>query len=101
MSGLISLETVYNLLLEEVPVPRRFHTVLTSAAGYPLDKTYYQTVKGMVGPLDILEEGGDLIIASECSEGIGSPEFAESQRRYIEHGMDAFLEKRDPRFEGR
>src|SRR5262249_5592716 len=30
-----------------VPVPRRFRTVVTSAAGYPLDKTYYQTVKGM------------------------------------------------------
>jgi len=31
-----------------VPVALRFHTVLTSSAGYPLDKTYYQTVKGMV-----------------------------------------------------
>ena len=51
--------------------PRRFHTVVTSAAGYPLDKTYYQTVKGMVGPLDILEPGGDLIVASACAEGIG------------------------------
>ena len=40
-----------------VPVPRRFATVVTSAAGYPLDKTYYQTVKGMVGPVDILEPG--------------------------------------------
>src|SRR5262245_52083713 len=32
----------------EVPIERRFRTVVTSAAGYPLDKTYYQTVKGMV-----------------------------------------------------
>src|SRR5208283_4389520 len=31
----------------EVTVPRRFRTVITSSAGYPLDKTYYQTVKGM------------------------------------------------------
>ncbi len=76
----------------EITLPRRFRTVLTSAAGYPLDATYYQTVKGMVGPLDILEEGGDLIIASECSEGLGSPEFAEAQRRYIDEGMDAFLD---------
>ncbi len=42
----------------------RFKTVVTSSAGYPLDKTYYQTVKGMVTPLDILEPGGTLIIAS-------------------------------------
>jgi nickel-dependent lactate racemase len=62
----------------ELPVPRRFHTVVTSAAGYPLDATYYQTVKGMVGPIDILAPGGRLIIASECSEGIGSGEFVEA-----------------------
>jgi nickel-dependent lactate racemase len=76
----------------EIRLSKRFKTVLTSAAGYPLDATYYQTVKGMVGPLDILEEGGDLIIASECSEGLGSEEFAAAQRRYIDGGMDAFLE---------
>ena len=75
----------------EVPVPERFKTVVTTAAGYPLDKTYYQTVKGMVGPIDILEQGGDLIIASACSEGMGSPEFVESQRRLVEEGPDDFF----------
>ncbi|KAA5605992.1 nickel-dependent lactate racemase [Roseospira marina] len=75
-----------------VSVPRRFHTVVTSAAGYPLDKTYYQTVKGMVGPLDILEEGGDLIIASDCSEGMGSGAYVEAQRRLLDRGVDGFLE---------
>ena len=76
----------------EVPFDRQFSTVVTSAAGYPLDKTYYQTVKGMVGAMDILAPGGDLIIVSECSEGMGSPEFVESQRRLVELGPDAFLE---------
>jgi lactate racemase len=75
-----------------VPVGRRFHTVVTSAAGFPLDKTYYQTVKGMVTPLDIVEPGGTLIVASECSEGIGSPEFRASQARLVELGPDAFLQ---------
>lgn len=75
----------------EVPVPRRFGTVVTTAAGYPLDKTYYQTVKGMVGAIDILEPGGDLIIASECSEGMGSDEFVAAQRRLVASGADAFL----------
>lgn len=75
----------------EVPVARRFETVLTSAAGYPLDKTYYQTVKGMVGAMEILAPGGDLFIASECAEGLGSPEFVEAQRRLVESGPDAFL----------
>jgi len=75
----------------EVEVPRRFSTVVTSAAGYPLDKTYYQTVKGMVGAMEILEPGGNLIIASEISEGMGSEEFVEAQHRLVELGPDAFL----------
>jgi len=74
----------------EVPVGRRFRTVVASAAGHPLDKTYYQTVKGMVGPLDILEPGGDLIVASACSEGIGSAPYAEAQRRLVALGPDGF-----------
>ncbi|MGH7402461.1 MAG: nickel-dependent lactate racemase, partial [Candidatus Rokuibacteriota bacterium] len=73
-----------------VPVGRRFRTVVTSAAGYPLDRTYYQTVKGMVGPLDILEPGGDLIVASACSEGMGSKHYVEAQRRLVELGADGF-----------
>ncbi len=73
-----------------VPVHRRFKTVITSAAGYPLDKTYYQTVKGMVGPIDILEPGGNLVVVSECSEGIGSEEYADAQRRLIEKGIEGF-----------
>jgi len=56
----------------EIRIPRRFKTIVTTSAGHPLDKTYYQTVKGMVGVMDILEPGGTIIIASECSEGMGS-----------------------------
>jgi lactate racemase len=82
-----------------VGVPRRFHTVVTSAAGYPLDKTYYQTVKGMVAPLDILEPGGNLIVVSECSEGMGSREYVAAQERLIGLGPDGFLDDiREKRF---
>jgi lactate racemase len=77
----------------EVSVKQRFKTVVTSAAGYPLDRTYYQTVKGMVGPLDILEPGGRLIVASECSEGLGSPAFVEAQRRLMKLGSEEFLRR--------
>ena len=65
--------------------------MVTSAAGYPLDTTYYQTVKGMVAPLDILAPGGNLIVASECSEGIGSPEYRDAQRRLLARGVDGFF----------
>jgi nickel-dependent lactate racemase len=74
-----------------VRVPRRFSTVVTSAAGYPLDKTYYQTVKGMVAPKEILAPGANLIIASECSEGMGSREYVQAQERLVALGPDAFL----------
>jgi lactate racemase len=75
----------------EIRIPRRFKTVVTTSAGYPLDKTYYQTVKGMVGVMDILEPGGTIIIASECSEGMGSPEFVESQRLLCQVGPERFM----------
>jgi len=74
-----------------IAVGRRFSTIVTSSAGHPLDKTYYQTVKGMVTPLDILEPGGTLIVASACSEGFGSAEFRASQARLCTMGADAFL----------
>jgi len=74
-----------------IKVGRRFKTVVTSSAGYPLDKTYYQTIKGMVTPIDILEPGGTLIIASRCSEGFGSPEFRRAQARLVELGAERFL----------
>jgi nickel-dependent lactate racemase len=76
----------------EIDVSRKFKTIVTSAGGYPLDKTYYQTVKGMVGPLDILEPGGTIIIASECSEGMGSPEFVSAQKLLCASGQDRFME---------
>jgi nickel-dependent lactate racemase len=76
----------------EIPVGRQFSTVVTSAAGYPLDQTYYQTVKGMVTPLDILAPGGTLIIASQCGEGFGSAHFRDAQARLVEMGPEAFLD---------
>lgn len=76
----------------EVALPRRYTTVLSSAAGYPLDRTYYQTVKGMVAPLDILAPGGDLIVASACDEGMGSAHFVEAQRQLLALGSEGFLQ---------
>ena len=77
----------------EVPVSGQFPTVVTSCAGYPLDQTYYQTVKGMVGPLEILSPGGSLIVASECSEGLGSTQYVDAQRRLISQGPEVFLDQ--------
>lgn len=74
-----------------VSAPRRFQTVLTSGGGYPLDKTYYQTVKGMVTAKDILEPGGELFIVSRISEGFGSREYLEAQRKLVALGVEGFF----------
>lgn len=49
--------------------------VLTSCAGYPLDITWYQAVKGLIGALPILKKGGTIILVASLTEGLGSPEF--------------------------
>jgi nickel-dependent lactate racemase len=51
--------------------------VLTTAAGYPLDLTFYQGVKGMIAALPIVKPGGTIIVAQENAEGIGGAEFTE------------------------
>lgn len=49
--------------------------VVTSSAGYPLDTTFYQAVKGLTGALPIVKQGGTIILAAGLTEGVGSPEF--------------------------
>lgn len=49
--------------------------VVTSGAGYPLDTTFYQAVKGMNAALSIIKPGGTIILCASMSEGIGSPPF--------------------------
>ena len=74
-----------------VPIGQRFSTLISSAAGFPLDKTYYQTVKGMVTPMDLFARNATLIVASDCSEGLGSDAYRQSQRNLLQEGPDKFL----------
>lgn len=53
-----------------VPVEQRFDVVITSNSGYPLDQNLYQAVKGMSAAHKIVKQGGTIIVASECSDGI-------------------------------
>lgn len=57
------------------PVPQPVEIVVTSCAGYPLDTTWYQAVKGLTGALPIVKQGGTIILAASLTEGLGSPEF--------------------------
>jgi lactate racemase len=65
-----------------VAVNRPLDVVVTSCAGYPLDTTWYQAVKGLTGALPIVKDGGTIVLAASLSEGVGSPEF---QKRIAEY----------------
>ena len=72
-------------------LPEPVDIVVTTSAGYPLDATFYQSVKGMVAALPIVKPGGTIILAASLSEGIGSPEF---QQLFDENPtLDGFMER--------
>lgn len=50
--------------------------VITTSAGYPLDLTYYQCIKGVTAAGKIVKPGGKILLVAECAEGVGSPDFA-------------------------
>jgi nickel-dependent lactate racemase len=72
-------------------VPGLADAVITSAAGYPLDLTFYQSVKGLTAAQHILKPGGRMLVLGECAEGMGSAEFARMIRSYPGHA--AFLDQ--------
>jgi lactate racemase len=59
----------------KTPVREAVDVVVTTCAGYPLDTTWYQAVKGLTGALPIVKHGGTIILAASLTEGLGSPEF--------------------------
>jgi nickel-dependent lactate racemase len=63
-------------------VPKPVDVVVTSCAGYPLDTTWYQAVKGLTGALPIVRKGGTIVLAASLTEGLGSHEFRAALDRY-------------------
>jgi hypothetical protein len=69
-----AVEFLETTSLQRLPAP--LDAVITSAAGYPLDLTFYQIIKGITAAQHIVKPGGGILILAECAEGAGSPEFA-------------------------
>lgn len=63
-------------------VDQPFDLVITSASGAPLDETFYQSVKGMVGALPAMHDGSTLLLAANCGEGVGSEAYREIMFRW-------------------
>jgi len=64
----------------EIDAP--FDLVITNGGGFPLDQTFYQTVKGMCTALPALGENSTLLQVSHCGEGLGSAAYAELMLSY-------------------
>ena len=69
----VGIEFVRASAMQRVAEP--FDIVLTTNSGYPLDMNLYQGVKGMAAAARIVKDGGTIILAAECAEGLpaGSP----------------------------
>ncbi len=80
---------VRNVVTDSVPQP--VDIVVTSSAGYPLDTTFYQSIKGMTGALPIVKTGGTIIIAASLTEGIGSPQFQQLFRENTD--LESFVQR--------
>ena len=74
-SHLAGVKSVEKQVMATVPKP--VDAVLVSSAGYPLDTTFYQAVKGVLAAVEIVKPNGSIILVAECSEGIGSGPFTD------------------------
>lgn len=61
----------------KVTLPAAADAVVVSSAGYPLDSTFYQAIKGLLTAVEIVRQGGSILLVAACSEGIGSKPFTD------------------------
>ena len=86
----VGIEFVRASAMQRVPQP--FDIVLTTNSGYPLDMNLYQAVKGMRAADLIVKDGGTVIIAAECCEGVPAGSHHDQLLRSVKSG-DQLLEK--------
>jgi lactate racemase len=65
--------------------------VITGSGGYPLDATFYQCVKGIVGAIPAVKPGGKIIAAGFCREHLGSKEYRDIMFAHS-HACNGFIE---------
>ena len=71
---------VSSVMLERLDEP--LDAVITTAAGYPLDMTFYQAIKGITAASHIVRPGGHILLIAACEEGAGAPEFQQMLLAY-------------------
>jgi nickel-dependent lactate racemase len=73
------VDFVSQVLLETIEEP--VDAAITTSAGYPLDLTFYQCIKGVTAASHIVKPDGSILLAAACEEGVGAPEFARMLRQ--------------------
>src|SRR5215468_8735466 len=68
------VEFVSDVMLETLDEP--VDAVITTSAGYPLDLTFYQAIKGITAASHIVKPGGRILLIAACEEGAGAGEFS-------------------------
>jgi len=63
-------------------IDETFDLVVTNGGGYPLDQTFYQTVKGMCTAMPALDSNSTLLMVSHCGERLGSPVYTDLMLGY-------------------
>jgi nickel-dependent lactate racemase len=74
------VEFVSEVMLEVLDEP--VDAVITTSAGYPLDLTYYQAIKGVTAASHVVKPGGRILLVAACQEGVGAPEFTHMTTSY-------------------
>jgi nickel-dependent lactate racemase len=64
----VGCEFVRQSAMRRVEAP--FDIVVTTNSGYPLDQNLYQGIKGLSAAARIVREGGTILLACECREGV-------------------------------
>ena len=54
--------------------------VVVSGGGHPLDRTFYQAIKGVAAAAGIVRRGGVIVLCAELAEGVGSADFEKGLR---------------------
>jgi nickel-dependent lactate racemase len=75
MAHAAGMQFVSKVMLEQLP--GQVDAVVTSCAGYPLDLTFYQAIKGITAAQHIVKPGGKILLVAECAEGSGAREFCQ------------------------
>ncbi len=65
-----------------VNVPHKVDAAIIAADGYPHDINLYQAMKAIQTVIDVVKDGGTIVLLAQCKEGHGSEKFYSEMEKY-------------------